>query len=208
MSAATISAVGVAAETGLVAYAAYDAGKTVVEVKDDLAAGRLDAAASKIGSMTGTVVGGVGASKIIGGATSGAASKVAGEATEAKALVAAKETEVGTTAAKAATSGGKVLLAAEDCNAEGLKRLFDSLPKKADNGGIAYLKTEAEISEVWIQLEKAGVAVIEFEPGKFRMQLADGTDVVKYGCSTDGTLTLSFKGKKYTDALKIHLKTE
>lgn len=89
MSAATISAVGVAAETGLVAYAAYDAGKTVVEVKDDLAAGRLDAAASKLGSMTGTVVGGVGASKIIGGAASGAASKVAGEATEAKALVAA-----------------------------------------------------------------------------------------------------------------------
>jgi hypothetical protein len=96
MSAATISAVGVAAETGLVVYAAYDAGKTVVEVKDDLAAGRLDAAASKIGSMTGTVVGGVGASKIIGGAASGAASKVAGEATEGKALVAAKETELGT----------------------------------------------------------------------------------------------------------------
>ncbi len=66
MSAATISAVGVAAETGLVAYAAYDAGKTVVEVKDDLAAGRLDAAASKIGYMTGTVIGGVGASKVLG----------------------------------------------------------------------------------------------------------------------------------------------
>ncbi len=208
MSAATISAVGVAAETGLVAYAAYDAGKTVVEVKDDLAAGRLDAAASKIGSITGTVVGGIGASKIIGGAASGAASKVAGEATEAKALVAAKEVEVGTTAAKAAASGGKVLLAAEDCNAEGLKRLFDSLPKKADNAGIAYLKTEAEITEVWAQLEKTGAAVLEFEPGVFKMALADGTYVVKYGSSTDKTLTLSFNGVSYKEALKIHLQAK
>lgn len=209
MSAATISAVGVAAETGLVAYAAYDAGKTVVEVKDDLAAGRLDAAASKIGSMTGTVVGGVGASKIIGGAASGAASKVAGEATEAKALVAAKEVEVGTTAAKAAASGGKVLLAAEDCNAEGLKRLFESLPKKANTSTpIAYLQTEAEIIEVWAQLEKTGATVVEYNPGKFRMQLADGTTVVKYGSSTDQTLTLAFKVKNTRDQLKIHLQTK
>jgi hypothetical protein len=37
-----------------------------VEVKADLGAGRLDAAASKLGSMTGTVVGGVGASKVLG----------------------------------------------------------------------------------------------------------------------------------------------
>ncbi|MEY3828593.1 MAG: hypothetical protein RL636_294 [Verrucomicrobiota bacterium] len=42
----------------------------------------------------------------------------------------AKEVEVGTLAAKTAASGGKVLLAAEDCNAAGLKRLFYSLPKK------------------------------------------------------------------------------
>ena len=213
MSAATISAVGVAAETGLVAYAAYDAGKTVVEVKDDLAAGRLDAAASKLGSMTGTVVGGVGASKIIGGAASGAASKVAGEATEAKALVAAKEVEVGTTVAKAAAGGGKMLLAAEDCNAAGLKRLFDSLPKKADNGKIGYLKTEAEISEVWSQLEKTGAAVMEYGPGKLRMKLPDGTHVVKYGSTTDGTLTVAFNvtvkgsGTK-TEQFKIHLKTK
>jgi len=45
--AAAITAVGVVAETGLVAYAAYDVGKTAVEVKADLDAGRLDAAASR-----------------------------------------------------------------------------------------------------------------------------------------------------------------
>ncbi len=129
-------------------------------------------------------------------------------ATEAKvANTVAMEVEVGTLAAKTAAGGGKVLLAAEDCNAAGLKRLFDSLPKKADNGAIAYLKSEAEIAEVWAQLEKTGAAVLEFEPGKFRMQLADGTHITMYGSSTDETLTLSFRGKNY-DALKIHLLTK
>jgi hypothetical protein len=71
----------------------------------------------------------------------------------------AKEVEVGTVVAKAA-GGGKVLLAAEDCNAASLKRLFDSLPKKADNGTIGYVKTESEISEIWTQLEKTGVAEV------------------------------------------------
>ena len=64
--AAAITVVGTVTEVGQVADVAYDAGKTVVEVKDDLAAGRLDAAASKIGYMTGTVIGGVGASKVLG----------------------------------------------------------------------------------------------------------------------------------------------
>ncbi len=121
----------------------------------------------------------------------------------------AKEVEVGTTAAKVAASGGKVLLAAEDCNAAGLKRLFDSLPKKANTSTpIAYLETETDMLEVWAQLEKTGVAVVESEPGKFRMQLVDGTHVVKYGSSTDGTLTLSFNGKDFDKALKIHLQTK
>jgi hypothetical protein len=120
----------------------------------------------------------------------------------------AKEVEVGTTAAKVAASGGKVLLAAEDCNAAGLKRLFDSLPKKADNGAIAYLKSEAEITEVWAQLEKTGAAVLEVKPGVFKMALADGTYVVKYGSSTDKTLTLSFNGVSYKEALKIHLQAK
>ena len=119
----------------------------------------------------------------------------------------AKEVEVGTVVAKAA-GGSKVLLAAEDCNAAGLKRLFDSLPKKSGNGTIGYVKTESEISEIWTQLEKTGAAVVEFEPGKFRMQLADGTHVIKYGSSTDETLTLSFRGKSYVDALKVHLQTK
>ncbi len=60
-----------------------------MEVKGDIAAGRLDAAASKVGGLTGTSIGGVGASKVVGGAASGAASKVAGEATEARAFGAA-----------------------------------------------------------------------------------------------------------------------
>ncbi len=51
--------VGGAIEGGLLAYAAYDTGKTVVGVKADLDAGRLDAAASKVGGLTGTIVGGV-----------------------------------------------------------------------------------------------------------------------------------------------------
>jgi hypothetical protein len=125
----------------------------------------------------------------------------------------AKEVEVGTTAAKGAASGAKVLLAAEDCNAAGLKRLFDSLPKKADNGKIGYLKTEAEISEVWSQLEKTGAAVMEYGPGKVRMKLPDGTHIVKYGSTTDGTLTVAFNvtvkgsGTK-TEQFKIHLKTK
>jgi len=120
----------------------------------------------------------------------------------------AKEVEVGTTAAKVGASGGKVLLAAEDCNVAGLKRLFDSLPKKADNGAIAYLKSEAEIAEVWAQLEKTGAAVLEVKPRVFRMDLADGTTVVKYGSGTDGTLTLSFKGVDWKDAVKIHVQTK
>jgi hypothetical protein len=120
----------------------------------------------------------------------------------------AKEVEVGTTAAKVGASGGKVLLAAEDCNAGGLKRLFDSLPKKADNGAIAYLKSEAEIAEVWAQLEKTGAAVLEVKPRVFKMALADGTYVVKYGSSTDKTLTLSFNGVSYKEALKIHLQAK
>jgi len=119
----------------------------------------------------------------------------------------AKEVEVGTVVAKAA-GGGKVLLAAEDCNAAGLKRLFEGLPKKADNGKIAFLKTEAEISEIWTQLEKTGVAVRETKPGVFRMQLADGTNVVKYGSHTDDTLTLAFKAQGAPDQLKIHLQTK
>jgi hypothetical protein len=119
----------------------------------------------------------------------------------------AKEVEVGTTAAKVAASGGKVLLAAEDCNAAGLKRLFDSLPKNADNGRIAYLKTEVEISELWTHLEKTGSAVVEVKPGVFCMELADGTYVVKYGSGTDKTLTLAFKAKNARQ-LKIHLQTK
>jgi hypothetical protein len=129
-------------------------------------------------------------------------------ATEAKVVNAvAKEVEVGTVASRAAASGGKVLLAAEDCNAAGLKRLFDSLPKNADNGRIAYLKTEVEISELWTHLEKTGSAVVEVKPGVFCMELADGTYVVKYGSGTDKTLTLAFKAKNARQ-LKIHLQTK
>jgi hypothetical protein len=129
-------------------------------------------------------------------------------ATEAKVVNAvAKEVEVGTLAAKTAASGGKVLLAAEDCNGAGLKRLFDSLPKNADNGRIAYLKTEVEISELWTHLEKTGSAVVEVKPGVFCMELADGTYVVKYGSGTDKTLTLAFKAKNARQ-LKIHLQTK
>ncbi len=39
--------VGGAIEGGLITYATYDVGKTAVEVKEDLDAGRLDAAASR-----------------------------------------------------------------------------------------------------------------------------------------------------------------
>jgi len=52
--------VGVAIKRGFLAYAAYDVGKTAVEVKEDLDAGRLDAAASKVGGLTGTIIGGGG----------------------------------------------------------------------------------------------------------------------------------------------------
>ena len=48
MSAASLTIAGGAIEGGLLAYAAYDVGKTAVEVKEDIAAGRLDAAASKV----------------------------------------------------------------------------------------------------------------------------------------------------------------
>jgi len=130
-------------------------------------------------------------------------------ATEAKVVNAvAKEVEVGTVAVKAAGEV-KVILAAEDCNAAGIKRLVESLPQKANSRyPIAYLKTEAEISEVWTQLEKTGAKVVEYAPGKFRMQLVDGTTVVKYGSSTDQTLTLAFKVKNTRDQLKIHLQTK
>ena len=51
LSAATITAVGGAIEVGVVAYAASDTGKTAVDVKADLDAGRLDAAANKVGFL-------------------------------------------------------------------------------------------------------------------------------------------------------------
>ena len=60
LSAAAITVVGTVTEVGLVAYAAYDVGKTAVEVKEDLDAGRLDAAASKVGGLTDTIIGGGG----------------------------------------------------------------------------------------------------------------------------------------------------
>ena len=60
LSAAAITVVGTVTEIGLIAYAAYDVGKTAVEVKEDLDAGRLDAAASKVGGLTGTIIGGGG----------------------------------------------------------------------------------------------------------------------------------------------------
>jgi len=86
LSAAANTVVGTDTEVGLVAYAAYDVGKTAVEVKEDIDAGRLDAAASKVGGLTGTIIGGVGASKLLGKGVTGAAGEVVGEATEAKAL--------------------------------------------------------------------------------------------------------------------------
>lgn len=73
MSAASLTITGGATEGGLLAYAAYDVGKTAVEVKADLDAGRLDAAASKVGGMTGTIIGGVSASKVLGKGVAGAA---------------------------------------------------------------------------------------------------------------------------------------
>jgi hypothetical protein len=183
MSAASLTIAGGVIEGGLLAYAAYDVGKTAVEVKEDIEAGRLDAAASKVGGLTGTIIGGVGASKVLGKGVTGAAGEVVGQ--------------------------GKVLLATEDCNAAGLKRLFESLPQKANSRKpIGYLKTEAEISEVWTQLEKTGAAVVETKPGVFRMQLADGTHVVKYGSHSDKTLTLSFNSVDYKGALKIHVQTK
>ena len=75
----SIAGPGGAIEGGLITYAAYDVGKTAVEVKEDLVAGRLDAAASKIGGMTGTIIGGVGASKVLGKGVTRAAGEVVGE---------------------------------------------------------------------------------------------------------------------------------
>ncbi len=130
--------------------------------------------------MTGTIIGGVGASKVLGKGVTGAAGEVVGQ--------------------------GKVLLAAEDCNAAGLKRLFDSMPKKANTSTpIAYLETETDMLEVWAQLEKTGAKVVEYAPGKFRLNLKDGTVVVKYGSTTDKSLTLSINGMNFEKALKIHL---
>ena len=80
MSAASLTIAGGAIEGGLLAYAAYDVGKTAVEVKDDIAAGRLDAAASKVGGLTGTIIGGVGASKVLGKGVAGAAGEAAEQA--------------------------------------------------------------------------------------------------------------------------------
>lgn len=51
MSAASLTMVGGAIEGGLLAYAAYDVGKTAVEVKEDIAAGRLDAADGRGGFL-------------------------------------------------------------------------------------------------------------------------------------------------------------
>jgi len=51
LSAAAITVVGTVTEVGLIAYAAYDVGKTAVEIKEDLDAGRLDAAASRSGFL-------------------------------------------------------------------------------------------------------------------------------------------------------------
>jgi hypothetical protein len=61
LSAAAITVVGTVTEVGLVAYAAYDFGKTAVEVKDDLAAGcgGLQYGRTKVGALTGKVGGGV-----------------------------------------------------------------------------------------------------------------------------------------------------
>ena len=43
--------VGVAIEGGLLAYATCDVGKTALEVKEDIDAGRLDAAAGRSGFL-------------------------------------------------------------------------------------------------------------------------------------------------------------
>lgn len=51
MSAASLTIVGGAIEGGLLAYAAYDVGKTAVEFKADLDAGRLDAADGRGGFL-------------------------------------------------------------------------------------------------------------------------------------------------------------
>jgi filamentous hemagglutinin len=66
-----------------------------VDVKADLDAGRLDAAASKVGGLTGTIIGGVGASKVLGKGVTGAAGEVVGESAEARALRAAKVADGG-----------------------------------------------------------------------------------------------------------------
>jgi len=47
LSAAAITVVGTVTEGGLLAYAACDVGKTALEVKEDIDAGRLDAAATR-----------------------------------------------------------------------------------------------------------------------------------------------------------------
>jgi hypothetical protein len=60
-------------------------------------------------------------------------------------------------------------------------------------------------------LEKTGVVIEEYKPGKLRMHLPDGTIVVKYGSGTDGTLTLAFNvlvDGVQAGQLKIHLKTK
>jgi hypothetical protein len=51
LSAAAITVVGTVTEGGLLAYAACDVGKTALEVKEDIDAGRLDAAANKVGFL-------------------------------------------------------------------------------------------------------------------------------------------------------------
>jgi hypothetical protein len=88
MSAASLTIAGGVIEGGLLAYAAYDVGKTAVEVKEDIDAGRLDAAASKVGGLTGTIIGGVGASKVLGKGVTGAAGEVVGQG---KAVLATSE---------------------------------------------------------------------------------------------------------------------
>ena len=51
LSAGAITVVGTVTEGGLLAYAACDVGKTAVEVKEDLDADRLDAAAGRSGLL-------------------------------------------------------------------------------------------------------------------------------------------------------------
>lgn len=100
MSAAAISATGAVLQGGAVVYALYDTGKTAVEVKQDVDAGRLDAAASKAGGTLGAIVGGVGANKVIGKEVGELANQAVTEAVEVNAPKVAQVAEVGVTVDK------------------------------------------------------------------------------------------------------------